>query len=37
VVVTDDREVLDDVRGSGANGLSSATWLDLAGHRSSSR
>ena len=37
VVVTDDREVLDDVRGRGANGLPSATWLDLAGHRSTSR
>ena len=37
VVVTDDREVLDDVRGRGANGLPSATWLDLAGHRSTAR
>jgi hypothetical protein len=37
VVVTDDREVLDDVRGRGANGLPSATWLDLAGHRSTGR
>ncbi len=37
VVVTDDREVLVDVRGRGANGLPSATWLDLAGHRSTSR
>jgi hypothetical protein len=37
VVVTDDREILDDVRGRGANGLPSATWLDLAGHRSTSR
>lgn len=37
VVVTDDREVLDNVRGRGANGLPSATWLDLAGHRSTGR
>ena len=37
VVVTDDREILDDVRGRGANGLPSATWLDLAGHRSTAR
>lgn len=33
VVVTDDRAVLDDVRARGVNGLPSATWLDLAGHR----
>jgi len=37
VVVTDDRAVLDDVRTRGANGLPSATWLDLAGHRSTGR
>ncbi len=37
VVVTDDRAVLDDVRIRGANGLPSATWLELAGHRSVGR